>query len=583
MPCGREASPDNKVQKLNSTIRFIIARLRLLSLSEACHRLKQAFVRLSLRLSGGRLDVPPVEEARMRSLAMPHVTGGVDEVEIREIIDGKKACGYGPGADPAEAVEDIREAWEAARLQHVWKLLFFDEEGALKRSAHECACREIVSWIRDNPFPRGIHYKSAMECGLRIPLFVNALAAQDGISSNDRDLISRAVYEHAFLVSNGLSLYSSLGNHTACESVGLIFAGALIGGMEQGRKWLDMGIELLEQEIRHQILGDGGPAEQSFNYHRFVLDLYWLAAGLLEKNGLHDCSKWKDRLSKGEEFLAAFADSKGRIPSIGDSDDGHAVAPGLHPKRPEALNDTRPCRAFPDSGYTVIRGAQNTRLIFDHGPLGMAPLYNHGHADALSILLYKGDEPVLTDPGTYRYNGVPEWRSYFKGTRAHNTVTIDGLDQAVQETGFIWSRPYTIECCSLHENGADICIRARHNGYCRLEDPVRHTREIRAEGSSYIITDTFEGSGVHEFELNFHLHPDSTAAFRGPAWEIRGLNSSCTIGLKCGGAFEHSRGRTDPILGWYSPAYGIKRETSVLSCRKTGRPEEVSFVTEIAF
>ena len=66
---------------------------------------------------------------------------------------------------------------------------------------------------------------------------------------------------------------------------------------------------------------------------------------------------------------------------------------------------------------------------------GMPPLYNHGHADALSITLSVGGKETLVDPGTYRYNGEPEFRKYFKGTRAHNTVTIDGLDQAVQETG----------------------------------------------------------------------------------------------------------------------------------------------------
>ena len=60
----------------------------------------------------------------------------------------------------------------------------------------------------------------------------------------------------------------------------------------------------------------------------------------------------------------------------------------------------------------------------------MAPLYNHGHADALSVTLSLGETPFLIDPGTYRYNGVPDWRRYFKGTRAHNTICIDEQDQA---------------------------------------------------------------------------------------------------------------------------------------------------------
>ena len=47
---------------------------------------------------------------------------------------------------------------------------------------------------------------------------------------------------------------------------------------------MNRGIDLLQQELFHQILDDGGPAEQSLNYHRFVLDLYWLAVDFMEKN-----------------------------------------------------------------------------------------------------------------------------------------------------------------------------------------------------------------------------------------------------------------------------------------------------------
>jgi len=86
------------------------------------------------------------------------------------------------------------------------------------------------------------------------------------------------------LVSRNLALYSSLGNHTVCECIGLVFGGAVFRETGEGKKWLSRGCTLLEKELSHQILDDGGPAEQSLNYHRFVLDLYWLACGFLEKN-----------------------------------------------------------------------------------------------------------------------------------------------------------------------------------------------------------------------------------------------------------------------------------------------------------
>src|SRR5262249_62005662 len=86
------------------------------------------------------------------------------------------------------------------------------------------------------------------------------------------------------------------------------------------------------------------------------------------------------------------------------------------------------------------RGAAGLVVVIDHGPLGMAPGYGHGHADALSLSACVRGEGLLIDPGTYGYNLGEKWRRYFRSTRAHNTVTVDGLDQALQVGTFLWSR-----------------------------------------------------------------------------------------------------------------------------------------------
>lgn len=35
------------------------------------------------------------------------------------------------------------------------------------------------------------------------------------------------------------------------------------------------------------------------------------------------------------------------------------------------------------------------------------------------------------------------------------------------------------------------------------------------------------------------------------------------------------------LLGWYLPAYGIKRKCNILSCTKKGHPNEVNFTSAI--
>ena len=236
---------------------------------------------------------------------------------------------------------------------------------------------------------------------------------------------------------------------------------------------------------------------------------------------------------------------------------------------------------FKDSGYTVIR-KQNMVLSLDHGPLGMAPLYGHGHADALSVTLSYNGTPILIDPGTYRYNGVPEWRRYFKSTRAHNTVTIDGMDQANQASGFIWTKPYECKVVDRKNNRDSFFIKATHDGYCRLKSPVRHFRSINfLTPDTFLIQDSFSGKGDHEFELNYHLGNSDKIEMHDGWWQLS--FGSMKVYIK---AFESVKGQivkgqTDPPFGWHSPAYNIKYPSNVLSFKQVGFPQNVRFTTAI--
>lgn len=576
-------------------IRFIVLRLKHLTLPEASYRLTQAVWEFCIRFSWCKPKAPLMDAGLPDTLRFPTICGKVPADEVARLLAGKR---YTLNHDSEKILQfednesmrgcddnvDVRAVWETGRLQHVYKLLkgTCEKDGPATASLAEDMVREdILKWIENNPFHQGVHYLSAMECGLRIPVFIYALQKLQQISQEERQKVVGAIYEHAWLIIRKLSLYSSLGNHTICEAVGLIYAGALFGETGEGKKWLQKGIALLTEEMNHQILDDGGPAEQSFHYHRFVLDLYWLALDILEKNQLYDCSKMKPRLMKGEAFLKTLEYASGKLPLTGDSDDGCAIAPGLHPLRglPDGPADDT-CH-FPDTGYTVIKDACGSSLIFDHGPLGMPPLYNHGHADALSVTVSCKGLEMLVDPGTYRYNGVPEYRRYFKGTMAHNTVSIDAQDQAVQETGFIWSHPYLTEVLRK-EQGADyFLIEALHTGYVRLKSPVIHRRAVMRQSGCIVIRDSFEGFGLHEYSLHYHLHPDSVAEHDGEWWQIKRDDCIIYMRLMDDASFRYVCGQEKPLLGWYSAAYGLKCKCGVLVSQKSGPAADTAFITVI--
>jgi hypothetical protein len=567
---------------------FFLLRLRHSSFRELFFRIRQFIVlhylKLLTKLGWEFPKIAAIKKSEIEKLIMPDLIPEpeinhqhrLDKMNLEHLL-------YPRNLEPEGAETDIRMLWEPARLQQAVILLVYAHEYRESKEwkkAGQAVKTMILSWLSINPFLRRLYYQSAMECALRVPVFFYALKRLDKLTNEEYDQILKAIYQHGWLVSKKLSLYSSLGNHTIAEAVGLVFAGAVYRSTYQGKDWLSRGIKLLNDELQHQILEDGGPLEQSLSYHRFVLDLYWLAIDFIQKNNLGDVHHWETRLTAGELFLCAFKDQIRLLPAIGDSDDGHAVAPGIAPIRFAGADCSKNLITFAESGYTLIR---NEKMVFtfDHGSLGMAPLYNHGHADALSITLAKNGHPFLIDPGTYRYNGVPQWRRYYKGTRAHNTVTIDDLDQAVYETGFIWSKPYRAELAATESEKNQHFFIGVHNGYTRLEDPVHHYRSILFfDEANLLIRDSFSGTGRHKFQLNYHLHPDVTIDQAGKWWVLE--NHGESVFLKIGDGFlKPVKGTQNPIMGWFSSRYGEKEPTTVLTCNKRGIANEVTFVTAI--
>jgi hypothetical protein len=587
------------------TGRRYIARLKNASLGELCYRGRQLLVARYWRVSGRveRLtaSVPLLSRTAVDRLFMPdlrweHGCPSPTALLAEVAADPLAGCPLTKQAvqryqtkiltDPGaiSLPVDIRLLWEPARLQQVTRLVAglrqadsVDVAGLLRESARSL----VLRWLEDNPFPRGLHHLSVMECGLRIPVLFYTLKA---CRPNDVEfaVIARAIWCNAWLIRHRLSLYASLGNHTIAECVGLVFAGALYRDTGEGQTWLATALTLLRQELFHQVLADGGPVEQSLDYHRFVLDLYWLTIDFLAGNALADCRDMLPRLMAGEQFLTAFTSQVGTMPRIGDSDDGRAVAPGLAPKRPELPVPAAGVTRFPDAGYTLFHCQSGMVLTFDHGPLGMPPLCNHGHADALSVTCTIAGIPFLVDPGTYGYNGDPAARAWFKGTAAHNTITIDGCDQAVQETGFIWSSPYRCGVISHGERDGMYRLEAIHDGYARLPEPVRHKRSVWQIGDGqFLLRDTFWGDGVHTFESHLHLHPEVLVRQEGDWFLLECAGRELAVQMRAGS--EPSRVLADATLvaGWYSPVYGSRLPSEVLRSRCTGSTDAVVFVTFI--
>ena len=233
-------------------------------------------------------------------------------------------------------------------------------------------------------------------------------------------------------------------------------------------------------------------------------------------------------------------------------------------------------RAFPDGGYYVMRSGDSAReamhAVINCGPFGLPIDPHHGHADALSIELFATGRPWIVDSGVYSTHADWPWRRYFRGTRGHNTVVVDGHDQAqLIDSRRASHLPQTV-CTNWTAGHDEDVFDGRHDGFRRLGGNIVHRRVVHfVRGQYWVIIDILTGGGVHAVESLYHcpddvrveLHDDQSATLRSDcgshvkvAWA-----SSATIEARV------ARGETDPVQGWYAEYSGLKRPAPALVLR----------------
>jgi hypothetical protein len=150
-------------------------------------------------------------------------------------------------------------------------------------------------------------------------------------------------------------------------------------------------------------------------------------------------------------------------------------------------------------------------LVVDAGPQGFGNA-GHGHADALSVQLVVQGHTALIDPGTCCYPVEIAERNAFRGTAAHNTLEVDGLDQSEPGGSFAWRTRPRIRAERWVEGRGGALLVASHDGYARLAEPVTHRRWVASLGGGlYLIRDVVTGQGAHTLRLHWHLGPDFRA------------------------------------------------------------------------
>ncbi len=334
---------------------------------------------------------------------------------------------------------DHKLIWELNRHQHLVVLARAYGSDRNRENLDEIIA-QLRSWFAANPFQRGINWASALEVAFRALswLWVYHLVGDDFPEPFRREFLQWLCWHGCHLETN-LSFYFSPNTHLLGEAVALHALGVSLPQFPASRRWSELGRRVVREQMEKQVRSDGAHFEQSTYYHVYALDMFRFHARLEPAP-----PGYLAKVTHMEEFLEAVMGPAQRLPFLGDDDGGRL----FHPYGPRAefgrdsltVAGRSGCHAksrlFPDAGIAVMReGAAH--VVIDAGPFGPWSS-GHSHSDTLSLIARTGAEDILIDPGTYTYTGDAVERNWFRGSAAHNTIRIDGSDQAVPAGPFGW-------------------------------------------------------------------------------------------------------------------------------------------------
>lgn len=517
-------------------------------------------------------------------------------------------------------VGDCKLVWEPSRHHQLVVLARAYRITGDRKYAHE-VISQIDSWLAENPFGFGMNWRSPMELSIRILNWVWALdlIRESGLFVGETRLrILHSVYLHLWEITRKYSQGSSANNHLIGEAAGVFIASCYFSELNDTQKWQAQSQAILASEINHQTYNDGCNKELAYGYQLFTMQFFLFSGIVARKAGCGFSENFWEKMKKMMEFTGALIESGG-LPNYGDADDGyvldlgsthsdakHLVAAGaILFNRPEFKSQAGEfpeplywllgqesietykqlqttdaplvSRAFPDSGFYLLqsgskKNSDQVSVLFDCGDLGYQSIAAHGHADALNFTLRVGGANIFVDPGTYDYFTYPDYRHYFRQTRAHNTIEIDEMDQSEILGPFMWGKKANARCLEWRKGVDDQggMVYAEHDGYTKLTDSVIHRRGLVFDADEQCITikDEIIAKLKHVVKLYLHLaYGCKIINATSNCYEIVSkTGEKVTVELDNRFAVNILHNQEQPISGWASTSYHRKAPVSTLQC-----------------
>ena len=383
---------------------------------------------------------------------------------------------------------------------------------------------------------------AASGAGAPWPAAFFGLQTAANFSSSARALAVLVAGEHlATLEAAGAA---GVSNWAITQSTGLVTLALAFPELQGAAAARDAALANLLSLLQSGVYPDGVETEQASGYDMNTSNDFFSVLQLLKTAG--DAAP-PDTFRAATEAMwtygAYVSDPAGCLPRNGDSDvcgSGYSDAATAYFRRPDWLylhsnaksgavpptNATSgPSVAFPWSGQVVMRSGFSegaTWAWFDAGPFGSSV---HGHRDKLALNVHARGAMLLVDSGRFAYDGtdLPAILhvAYARNASAHNTLTVDGCDQAAEPAvataplpaGAVTLSPAFDEAFASMSNYDSGCLAgaATHSRAVRFVRSAGAGGGAPEDGDFIVVVDALASDRARSVQAHWHSHPNASA------------------------------------------------------------------------
>ena len=421
-------------------------------------------------------------------------------------------------------IGDIKYVWEKSRFSFLLTIIRYDHH--FKVDSSNFVFKQIESWIDANPINQGPNYRCSQEISLRImnwSFALNFYKNSGNLTQSLWDKIQNVIYwqlQHVYKHID-FSRIAVRNNHAITETLMLTISELLFPFIPETKLWSNKGRKWFEEEIEYQVYDDGTFLQFSMNYHRVLIQLLTYGISITEHCKKPFSKNVKAKAYKSVNFLyQCLQEENGKLPNYGSNDGAlffplstseyrdyrpqlntlHNLLTGvdLFPESNEEkfwfgkiviINKFKPLKkvfgtsSFPNGGYYTLRTA-NLFVFIRCGNHKDRP----AHADNLHLDYWVNGINLLQDSGTYKYNTSKASQSYFTGSNSHNTVVLDGKDQMLKGSRFIWYFWSQAKKAYWTETPTEYIFKGEIKAFAHLGSDISHSRIVRVNKNDTALT-----------------------------------------------------------------------------------------------